>query len=74
MTNKDYEISEKQAQIRREVEIEKYIRLCPTCYHFDGKLCDSCGYGGIIATNNKGLTPREVQYCNIYTKMRSHDI
>lgn len=63
----EYEITDKEAQVRREVEINKYIRLCPTCIHFseDGT-CDSCGYGYPMATDNNGNTPREVQECNIY--------
>lgn len=66
----DYEITSEQAQARIEVEINKYIRLCPTCVHFDGKTCDSCGFAYPLATDNNGLKPQEVEDCNIYTKKR----
>jgi len=54
-------------------EIEKYIKLCPTCIWFDGITCDSCDYGYPYATNNNGNRPNEVQDCNIYRSRDSHD-
>jgi len=62
------EISEKDMLRRIEVEIEKYVRLCPTCYFFgeDGT-CDMCDAGGWAVIDNNGKRPTEVQDCNVYT-------
>jgi len=62
----EYDIEDFNSSIY--VEIEKYIRLCPTCHHFDkkDKVCDMCDYGGLAVRNNHGLSPREVQVCDVY--------
>ncbi len=61
------EITEDQMSQHRDVEINKYIRLCPTCYFFseDGTcdMCDACGTHG---TNNHGLKPSEIQRCETF--------
>jgi hypothetical protein len=69
------EITKKEALSRIEIEINKYIRLCHTCYFFDKKqkVCDMCDYGGLSVTNNHGLKPSQVQRCDVYEYKTGED-
>ena len=64
----DYEISNKDMMQGLWVHIDKYVRLCPTCYYFDkkSKTCDMCEAGSPYAIDNNGKTPSEVQDCTVY--------
>jgi len=64
------EITKEMALFRKEVEIESYIRKCPTCYFFDSKdyVCDMCDQGGFSVINNHGKRPSKVNNCSVYTK------